>query len=86
METTVAGLLQRGQPQGRLADARFALHEQARRLVVHRDQEVSYGAELRRTTDYSRGHQPMMTASKREVSENSGCHYRNAERALGGRY
>ena len=56
METTVAGLLQRGQPQGRLADARFALHEQARRLIVHRTKEVSYRAELRRTTHYSHGH------------------------------
>jgi len=42
METTVAGLLQRSQPQRGLADARFALHEQASRLIVHRVKEVSY--------------------------------------------
>ncbi|MDT5018074.1 MAG: hypothetical protein QOD39_4234, partial [Mycobacterium sp.] len=42
-----------GQPQRRLADTRFALHEQALRLVVHRADEVSYRAELRRTRDNS---------------------------------
>src|ERR1700751_6049794 len=73
MEATPAGLLQRGQPQRRLADTRFALDEQARRLIVHRRDEISYRAELRRTTDNCLGHEPMMTVSKQILSENDSC-------------
>ena len=48
-----AGLLQRGQPESRLADPRITLHEQAGGPGFRLGQKVSNRAELRRTTDNS---------------------------------
>jgi hypothetical protein len=67
LETSVAGQVHRGQPDGGLADAGLALDDQTGRLKFRGKQELRYRPELGRAAYHPGIHDPTIAISKRKL-------------------